>query len=161
MNDAPLLSHVPGHQPGMVDVGHKAPTMRMAIAQALMTLPHELTKRLAHGDFVSKKGPIFQTAIIAATMAVKKTSDLIPLCHPISIEDVKVTLDVVSAGKIAIQVSVKSLSKTGVEMEALHGASVAALTVYDMVKSYSLDMEIVSIKLLEKSGGKRDFKSNA
>lgn len=160
MNDAAFLSHVPEHQPGMVDVGHKTPTLRIALAQALMALPHELTERFSHGDYVSKKGPVFQTAIIAATTAVKRTSDLIPLCHPISIDDIKVSIEVIKAGMVSIKVSVKSFSKTGVEMEAMCGASIAALTVYDMVKSYSLNVEIVSIKLLEKSGGKRDVTTN-
>jgi len=109
-------------------------------------------------DMASSKGPVLQTARLAGTMAVKRTSDLIPLCHPLPIEKIRFTTRVERAqSRIVIECEVRALYKTGVEMEALTGATIAALTVYDMCKALSPEIEIRSTRLLEKKGGKRDF----
>ncbi|HBS12127.1 MAG TPA: cyclic pyranopterin monophosphate synthase MoaC, partial [Flavobacteriaceae bacterium] len=107
----------------------------------------------------TKKGPVFQTAIIAGIQAVKKTSDLIPMCHPLQINGVDIDINIIDKDHIEILCSVEMEGKTGVEMEALTGASVAGLTIYDMCKSISQKMVIKEVKLLEKTGGKSDFKS--
>jgi cyclic pyranopterin monophosphate synthase len=159
--NAPVFSHVINNQPGMVDVGHKPSSMRIACAQAEISMPTEITAQLVDNEVHTPKGPVFHTAIIAATMAVKKTSDLIPFCHTLNVENIKITINVAAPGKIVVQAMVKTFSKTGVEMEALMGASIAALTIYDMCKSFSFAMEIGGIKLLEKSGGKHDFVAQA
>ena len=109
---------------------------------------------------MTKKGPVFQTAIIAGVMGAKHTPSLIPLCHPIGLEDCQVEINVVG-DKIVIGTSAIITSKTGVEMEALTAASVAALTIYDMCKAMSHHIVIEEIKLMEKTGGKKDFKRDA
>ncbi|MGB2128828.1 MAG: cyclic pyranopterin monophosphate synthase MoaC [Flavicella sp.] len=145
-------------QPQMVDVGSKAITQRKATAKALVFLGEQIVSLFENDELHTKKGPVFQTAIIAGIQAVKKTSDLIPMCHPLLINGVDVTIDIISTTHIEILCSVKIEGKTGVEMEALTGASVTALTVYDMCKSVSQDMCIESISLLEKTGGKSDIR---
>ena len=160
-----MLSHLDeNHRPAMVDVGGKAVTRREAVAQARISLPPEVRAALAEGDIASKKGPVFQTAILAGIMAAKKTSDLIPLCHPIPLDDCKVRIvldpDDATAREAVIECRVSCHHRTGVEMEALTGASVAALTVYDMCKALSHRMVIGEIRLLEKTGGKSDFKGD-
>lgn len=145
-------------QPQMVDVGSKAITQRKATAKALVFLGEQIVSLFENDELHTKKGPVFQTAIIAGIQAVKKTSDLIPMCHPLLINGVDVTIDIISTTHIEILCSVKIEGKTGVEMEALTGASVSALTVYDMCKSVSQDMCIESISLLEKTGGKSDIR---
>jgi cyclic pyranopterin phosphate synthase len=109
-------------------------------------------------DIQTKKGPVFQTAIIAGTMAAKKTADLIPLCHPLALEDLKIDIQVKDDSAVIIKCTAVITSKTGVEMEALTGASVAALTIYDMCKAFSHDIVIKETKLIEKTGGKSDFR---
>lgn len=142
-------------QPAMVDVGEKAVTLRTATARASVVLPQAVVDALANGDIRTKKGPVFQTAILAGVMGAKKTADLIPLCHPLALEDCKV--DIALEGNTAVVTCrVKLHGKTGVEMEALTGASVAALTIYDMCKAFSHDIEIREVRLIEKHGGKRD-----
>ena len=142
-------------QPAMVDVGEKAVTLRTATARATVVLPQAVVEALSDGDIRTKKGPVFQTAILAGVMGAKKTSDLIPLCHPLALEDCKV--DIALEGTHAVVTCrVKLHGKTGVEMEALTGASVAALTIYDMCKAFSHDIEIREVRLMEKHGGKRD-----
>jgi cyclic pyranopterin phosphate synthase len=145
--------------PAMVDVSEKRVTRRVAKAGCIVLLGEEVLRSLTDNrDIYTKKGPVFQTAIIAGTMAAKKTSDLIPLCHPLALEDCKVEIDVLDASSIGITCTAVITGKTGVEMEALTGASVAALTVYDMCKAFSHDMVIKETKLMEKTGGKNDFK---
>lgn len=143
--------------PTMVDVGAKEVTERIAVARALINLEDEILDQLDNNEIQTKKGPIFQTAILAGIMATKKTSDLIPLCHPLAINKSNVKIHVNEDRKIEIDCSVKVTGKTGVEMEALTGASVAALTIYDMCKGFSHNIIIEEIKLMKKTGGKSDF----
>lgn len=143
--------------PAMVDVSPKKVTTRTAAAQAIVDLPNEVLEAVDGDDLISKKGPVFQTAIVAGVMAAKKTHELIPFCHPISVEDIQVKISL--KGNLAVvDTQVKISGKTGVEMEALTGASVAALTIYDMCKALSHNIVIKEIKLISKTGGKRDFK---
>ncbi len=106
----------------------------------------------------TKKGPVFDTAIVAGVMAAKRTHELIPFCHPLGLDNCKVEIEDKRGGEIVIRCEVSIHHRTGVEMEALTGASVAALTIYDMCKALSHDIEITGVRLLQKSGGKRDFK---
>lgn len=154
-----MLSHVnPENQPNMVDVGDKVATKRTALAKAIVQLNKDLVSLFQGNDIQSKKGPVFQTAIIAGTMATKRTSDLIPLCHPIGLENCKISIELnESTCEAIITCFVSVTHKTGVEMEALTGASVAALTIYDMCKAVSHDLVIKEIKLIEKKGGKSDY----
>ena len=140
----------------MVDVGGKTVTWREAVAQAIVILPEPILQLAQGGDILGPKGPVFQTAIIAATQAAKKTWDLIPLCHPIALEKCSVEIHV-EGNKAVIHAHVACHHKTGVEMEALTAASVAALTIYDMCKALSHNIVISEIRLLEKTGGKSDF----
>lgn len=143
--------------PQMVDVSAKAVTKRTARAQAIVWVGKEIVQLIKNQELTTKKGPVFQTAILAGVMGAKKTADLIPLAHPIGIEDCKINISN-TADSILIESSVSIGSKTGVEMEALTAVSIAALTIYDMCKALSHDLEIREIKLLEKTGGKKDFK---
>lgn len=152
------LTHLDAHgNPGMVDVGAKTVTYREATAGARVVLGPEILRTLTEGDIQTKKGPVFRTAMIAGTMAVKQTSNLIPLCHPLPIEKIKLHIDVLDETQVRIHCTVGLHGKTGVEMEALTGASVAALTIYDMCKAMSHAIRIEDIQLLAKQGGKRDF----
>ena len=153
-----MLSHVNSeNQPAMVDVSDKSPTKRTAHARAVVAVPEEVAALFADGDLHSKKGPVFQTAIVAGVMAAKKTSELIPLCHPIGLEDCKIDIELKQNGEIQIDCRTTVTHKTGVEMEALTGATVAALTVYDMCKGVSHDIVIRDTRLIEKRGGKNDY----
>jgi len=150
-----VLTHVDEkNNPVMVDIADKKVTIRMASAQSQIQLPVELRQFFVGNEIYLKKGAVFQTAIIAATMAVKKTSELIPFCHQIPIEACKVEIKVDDNLLVSIICEVKTTFKTGVEMEALHGAVVAALTIYDMCKAVSHQMIIKETKLLAKTGGK-------
>jgi cyclic pyranopterin phosphate synthase len=146
------------NNPSMVDVSHKIVTQREATAQSSILLTEEIVAQFKEGEITSKKGPVLQTAIIAGTMAVKKTAALIPFCHPLAIEKCtfKSNLDGLL---LTIFCTVKISGKTGVEMEALVGASTATLTVYDMCKALSHDLVIKETKLVSKTGGKSDFQS--
>lgn len=144
-------------QPKMVDVGDKKITKRQATAKATMFLGEEIISLFENNELKTKKGPVFQTAIIAGIQAVKKTSELIPMCHPLLINGVDISVDVTDKEHIEIFCTVKIEGKTGVEMEALTGATVAALTVYDMCKAVSQKMIVKEVKLLEKTGGKSDI----
>jgi len=139
-------------QPRMVDVSEKAVTPRTAVAEALIWLGPELAELLKDSG-KTKKGPVLETAIIAGIQGCKKTSELIPMCHPLPLSAAEVDIQL-EGEQARIRVQVKTTNKTGVEMEALTGASVAALTLYDMCKSVSKAMVIESIKLMEKTGGK-------
>ena len=151
------LSHV--NEKGnaaMVDVSEKADTLRVAKAQAEIIFPENLNELFQNNEYQSPKGPVFQTARIAGIQGAKHTSNLIPLCHPLPITNIDVQIEKTENGA-CIHCTVKTFGKTGVEMEALTGASVAALTIYDMCKAMSFDMEIGAVKLLEKSGGKSTY----
>jgi len=143
--------------PQMVDVSEKKISRRVARAQAVVQLGKEIVSQMKGDELITKKGPVFQTAIIAGVMAAKKTHELIPFCHPLSLEDCKIRITV-KKNKAIIDTEAIITSKTGVEMEALTAASVAALTIYDMCKALSHNMIIEEIKLMAKSGGKKDFK---
>ncbi len=145
-------------QPIMVDVGEKAITHRTATAQSIVYLPDEVLTQLVGDDIKTQKGSVFQTAIIAGIMAAKKTGDLIPLCHPLGMENCTVTIQFNNAREVEINCTVNITAKTGIEMEALVGASIAALTIYDMCKALSHEIVIKETKLIAKTGGKRDFK---
>ncbi len=153
------LSHISATgTPAMVNVSEKKSTLRTARARAIVNVGKEILALLSDNEIRMKKGPVFQTAIIAGVMGAKRTSDLIPLCHPIGLDDCQVNINV-KAGKIVIETSATTVGKTGVEMEALTAASVAALTIYDMCKAVSHGIVIESVMLLEKTGGKSDFKA--
>ena len=147
------------NQPKMVNVGDKKITKRKAIAKASMFLGTEIIAHFKNEELVTKKGPVFQTAIIAGIQAVKKTSELIPMCHPLLINCVDIDIDIINEEDIEIFCTVSIEGKTGVEMEALTGANIAALTVYDMCKAISQKMVIKEVKLIEKSGGKSDIRN--
>jgi len=142
----------------MVDVSEKIISQRTAIAQSIVLLPDEVLSQLENGDLQTKKGSVFQTAIIAGIMAAKKTGDLIPLCHPLGLDNCKIDIQVNNDNEVVINCTASITAKTGVEMEALVGASIAALTIYDMCKALSHDIVIKETKLIAKTGGKRDFK---
>ncbi len=164
-----MFSHIDNNnQPTMVDVADKTATERTAHASARVFLPDEIHAAIAvdsqgHespvGDIHTRKGPVFQTAIIAGTMAAKRTHELIPFCHPLGLESCKISI-VIDGTDALIECKVRVHHKTGVEMEALTGATVAALTVYDMCKALSHDMVIGDIRLLSKTGGKSDYRAD-
>ena len=143
----------------MVDVGDKKVTNRVATAKVTMFLGTEIIAHFEDKELITKKGPVFQTAIIAGIQAVKKTSELIPMCHPLLINGIDIDIEITDRENIEICCTVTMEGKTGVEMEALTGATIAALTVYDMCKSISQKMVIKEVKLLKKSGGKSDIKN--
>jgi cyclic pyranopterin monophosphate synthase len=154
----PRLSHLDARdRPAMVDVGAKEVTQRIAVAEALIRVPAAVARALRASGHRTKKGPVFDTAIVAGVMAAKRTHELIPFCHPLALEDCQVEIEQRGAGLIAVRCRVSVHHRTGVEMEALTGASVAALTVYDMCKALSHDIEIEAVRLLSKSGGRRPF----
>ena len=146
------------NNPKMVNVSDKAITKRTAIAKASMFLGKEIISHFSNDELITKKGSVFQTAIIAGIQAVKKTSELIPMCHPLLINGVDIDIEIVDAENIEIFCKVTIEGKTGVEMEALTGANIACLTIYDMCKSISQKMVIKEVKLVEKTGGKSDIK---
>lgn len=151
------LSHVDErNRPAMVDVGDKTATERTAHAQSVVRLPAAVVAALDGDEIATPKGPVFATAIIAGVMAAKKTHDLIPFCHPLGLENCSIAIEV-DGHRAIIDCRCRVHHKTGVEMEALTGASVAALTVYDMCKGLSHDIVITETRLLSKTGGKRDF----
>ena len=151
------LSHIDEHnRPMMVDVSSKSATDREAVARTIMHLPDVVSAVIDGDEIQSKKGPVFATAIIAGVMAAKKTHELIPFCHPLGLENCRITMTI-DSGDVVIECRCKVHHKTGVEMEALTGASVAALTVYDMCKALSHDIVIGETRLIAKTGGKQDF----
>jgi cyclic pyranopterin phosphate synthase len=152
-----MLTHVDkANRPTMVDVGDKAVTTRTASARARVVFPADAL--VQSGEALrTKKGPVFDTAVIAGVMAAKRTHDLIPFCHPLPLEDCKIEIKWGAPNEVVIECSVRATHKTGVEMEALTGASVAALTIYDMCKALTHGIEIRDVALLSKTGGKRDY----
>ena len=154
------MTHIDGDgRPKMVDVASKAMTHRAATAEARVRFPAAVAKALVSGNMRSGKGPVLDTAIIAGTMAAKRTHDLIPFCHPLAIEKCRFECEFMSPTELVIRCTVATTNKTGVEMEALTGASVAALTVYDMCKALSHEIVIAEVRLLDKQGGKRTVKA--
>ena len=158
MPDSPQLTHLnAAGQPAMVDVGGKLPTRRLARARSKVVLGADILRLVQDGDLPTRKGPVFQTAILAGIMGAKRTAELIPLCHPLGLDDCQVRIDVQLPDAVIIECTATVTGKTGVEMEALTGASVAALTIYDMCKALSHNIIIQETRLLEKTGGKQDF----
>ncbi len=154
------LSHLNAdNRPTMVDVSNKQVTHRLATAEARMRLPVEVAAALRKSGHRTKKGPVFDTAIVSGVMGAKRTHELIPFCHPLPLDNCAIEIDE-QRGEILIRCQVSVHHRTGVEMEALTGAAVAALTVYDMCKALSHDIEITSLRLVDKTGGKRDFRRN-
>ncbi len=145
-----------GQRPTMVDVSGKDATRRTASAEARVHLPAPVAAALRENGMRSAKGPVFDTAIVAGVMAAKRTHELIPFCHPLSIESCRVLIEL-EADTAVIRCTVAVHHKTGVEMEALTGASVAALTIYDMCKALSHGIVIGDLRLIAKDGGKRDY----
>ena len=143
--------------PLMVNVGQKKVTLRTAKARSINVLDEEILSHFENKDIQTKKGPVFQTAIIAGIMAAKKTGELIPLCHPLGLDNCQIKIGINESREVEIICTASLTAKTGVEMEALTGASVAALTIYDMCKAFSHNIIIKETRLIEKTGGKRDF----
>ncbi|KOY51468.1 Molybdenum cofactor biosynthesis protein C [Polaribacter dokdonensis DSW-5] len=144
----------------MVNVSDKKITKRTAIAKATMFLGKEVIAHFTNDELITKKGPVFQTAIIAGIQGVKKTSDLIPMCHPLLINGVDIDIHTTDEEHLEVLCKVMITGKTGVEMEALTGANITCLTIYDMCKSISQKMVIKEVKLMEKTGGKSDIKND-
>jgi len=154
------LTHVTAKgRPAMVDVSGKETTVREARAECLVRFPAEVALQLRGSGLRSAKGAVLDTAIIAGTMAVKRTHELIPFCHPLPIDGCRFEGDWRDARTLRLECTVRTTHRTGVEMEALTGATVAALTVYDMCKALSHEIELGPAKLLAKRGGKRDMGS--
>ena len=147
------------NNPKMVNVSDKKITKRTAIAKATMFLGEEIITHFNNDELITKKGPVFQTAIIAGIQGVKKTSEIIPMCHPLLINGVDINIHVINSEHIEVLCEVIIEGKTGVEMEALTGVNIACLTIYDMCKSISQEIIIKEVKLLEKTGGKSDIKN--
>ena len=160
------LSHLDSNdQPQMVNIAEKAVTERSAEARAVVCFPPDAAVLLGLDQAPSlstpelrvPKGPVFQTAIIAGIMAAKKTHELIPLCHPLSLDQVTVDIQALGKGIVEIRSTCRTTHRTGVEMEALTAASIAALTIYDMCKAISHQIEIRELMLVTKSGGRSDY----
>jgi len=147
------------NNPKMVNVSDKKITKRTAIAKATMFLGKEIIAHFNNEELITKKGPVSQTAIIAGIQGVKKTSEIIPMCHPLLINGVDININVINSEHIEVLCEVNIEGKTGVEMEALTGVSATCLTIYDMCKSISQDIIIKEVKLLKKTGGKSDIKN--
>jgi cyclic pyranopterin phosphate synthase len=162
---AASLTHLDARaRPTMVNVGAKPVTHRIAQAEARVRLPAAVARELRRSGHRTKKGPVFDTAILAGVMAAKRTSELIPFCHPLALEQCQIEIGFASGSTrsaiLQIRCRVEVHHKTGVEMEALTGAVVAALTVYDMCKALSHDIRIEGVRLLSKVGGKRTVRGN-
>lgn len=156
--DAPALSHVDRGPDGalracMVDVSHKTPGPRSATARARVRFPAGLLERVLAGE--GPKGPVVEVARIAGITGAKRTSELIPMCHQIALDHVDVTVDRVDPDLLEVRCTARCHRATGVEMEALTGASLAALTLYDMTKALDPGIVVERVELLEKVGGKR------
>lgn len=154
-----MLTHLDSNlRASMVDVGQKTPTRRSATARSIVVLPQNVLDELLTGDELrSPKGSVFQTAVLAGIMAAKKTGDLIPLCHPLGLDNCQIHIQLDENHRVVIDCTATVTARTGVEMEALVGASIAALTVYDMCKALSHNIVILETQLMSKTGGKRDF----
>ncbi|NNC86919.1 MAG: cyclic pyranopterin monophosphate synthase MoaC [Akkermansiaceae bacterium] len=156
------LSHLDGQgRPRMVDVGSKEITQRTATARCSVELGTGLLADFTGGDLITKKGGVIQTAVVAGIMAAKQTSALIPMCHPLPLDHCAIEIVPDGPATLAVTCTCKTSARTGVEMEALTGASVAALTVYDMCKARNPAIVISALRLLEKRGGKSDYSAPA
>jgi cyclic pyranopterin monophosphate synthase len=156
------LSHIDrDNRPAMVDVSGKTPTPREAHARSVVEFPAAVAERFVDGDIRTAKGPVFATAIVAGVMAAKKTHDLIPFCHPVGLDDCKISIELDERQRAVVDCVCKVTHRTGVEMEALTGASIAALTIYDMCKALSHEITIAETRLIAKSGGKKDYRRGA
>jgi len=152
------LTHVDAQgRPTMVDVSAKTVTLRTAVAESRVRFPAPVARALRDAGFATRKGPVFHTAIVAGVMAAKRTHELIPFCHPLGIERCDVVIDM-DGDEAVVRCTVALHHKTGVEMEALTGASIAALTIYDMCKALSHEIVIAETRLIERQGGKRDVR---
>ena len=152
------LTHLDARRrPTMVDIGAKQVTGRRAVAEARIRVPPAVARALRASGHRTRKGPVFDTAVIAGVLGAKRTHELIPFCHPLALENCELRIAQPRAGEIVVRCEVSVHHRTGVEMEALVGAAVAALTIYDMCKALSHDIVIESVRLLAKSGGRRDF----
>jgi cyclic pyranopterin phosphate synthase len=141
----------------MVDVGGKAVTDRRAVAEAVVRMSPETARAVAAGD--APKGDVVSTARIAGIQAAKRTAELVPLCHPLPLSFVDVTIEVdADGGEVSLRAEARTSARTGVEMEAMTACAVAALTVYDMVKGIERGVEIARVTLLEKTGGREDWR---
>lgn len=151
------FSHVKNKTPHLVNVTEKAVTTRTATARCEVVVGADILAQLLAQNMLTKKGAVEHTAVLAGIMGAKKTSELIPLCHPLSLESIEIHLEVVQPDRLVITCTAGLQGKTGVEMEALTGAAVAALTIYDMCKALSPDLVIHGLELIKKSGGKRNI----
>jgi cyclic pyranopterin monophosphate synthase len=155
------FTHLDADQhPTMVDVSDKVATKRTATAEARVHFPAAVAAALRDNGLRSAKGPVFDTAIVAGVMGAKRTHELIPFCHPLGLENCRIVIDL-QGDSALITCTATVHHKTGVEMEALTGASIAALTVYDMCKALSPGITIGDVRLLAKDGGKRSYVAKA
>lgn len=153
------LTHLDAaNRPTMVDVGKKDVTRREAVAEAVIVLPAAVARELRATGHRTRKGPVFDTAVIAGVLAAKRTHELVPFCHPLPIDHCSIDVRTAPRNRIVIEAAVAVQHRTGVEMEALTAATVAALTVYDMCKALSHDIRIERVRLLEKRGGRREVR---
>jgi cyclic pyranopterin monophosphate synthase len=143
--------------PQMVDIGGKQNSRRSAVATGKIRLPAALQLEMSGNEIITKKGAVIQTAIVVGTQAVKRTADIIPFCHQLPLEAIKFTHTITADRTIEMSCEVSALYKTGVEMEALTGVTVALLTIYDMCKSAGQDMDMEDIRIVRKKGGKSDI----
>ena len=151
------LTHVDAAgRPKMVDVGDKSITRRTAVAEARVQFPAAVARTLQAANYATAKGPVFHTAIVAGVMGAKRTHELIPFCHPLGLERCDVAIEM-QGQEAVVRCTVSVHHRTGVEMEALTGASVAALAIYDMCKALSHEIVIAETRLVAKHGGKRYF----
>ncbi len=153
------LSHIDSdNRPTMVDVSRKPATDREAHARSIVEFPADVATRFVDGDIRTAKGPVFATAIVAGVMGAKRTHELIPFCHPLGLDNCSIDITMDDRNRAVIDCRCRVHHRTGVEMEALTGATVAALTVYDMCKALSHDIRITETRLIAKTGGKKDFR---
>ena len=143
----------------MVDVSEKKPTHRKASAESMIVFPEHIFRDLDQLGFMVKKGSVIQTAILAGIQAAKKTSELIPLCHILPLDGINIDIEPSGNHCLKVICTVCVFAKTGVEMEALTGATVASLTIYDMCKAMGSGIRIQNIELIEKKGGKTDYEN--
>ena len=155
------LSHVnSNNQPAMVDVSGKPETARRAVAEGRVTLNDAVIAQFDGKDLISKKGPVFQTAILAGVMGAKQTSSLIPLCHPLPLDDCQIGMEL-NGNDVIIRCTCRTTGRTGVEMEALTGVAVAALALHDMCKALDPAITTHGVRLIEKTGGKSDYQAKS
>lgn len=152
------FTHVKDATPHMVNVEEKPISLRVATARCEVKVGAEILEKLIAQNMLTQKGAVEHTAILAGIMGAKKTADIIPLCHPLMLDYVEITIKPKQPDSLEIKCTTRIQGKTGVEMEALTGVSIAALTIYDMCKAMSQDIIINNLELIEKTGGKRDVK---